>query len=82
MAYGTVDLKRRLKGEEFSVVAKNPIGDWFLVQESDGTRGWLYAKWVKIIFDPELIPVTTDFPPAPTPTAKPTKRPKPPQSYP
>jgi hypothetical protein len=80
MAYGSVDHRIRLKGEEFRVIAQNPAGDWFLVQASDRTQGWLYVVWVNIASDQELIPVTEDFPPAPTPTAKPTR--KPPVSYP
>jgi hypothetical protein len=82
MEYGALDLKRRKEGEEFSIVARNSQGDWFLVQEEDGTQGWFYTEWVDMTFDPELIPVTTDFPPPPSSPPTPTSRPKPPPSYP
>jgi hypothetical protein len=81
IAYGVVNSQQRLKGEEFNVIATTSAGDWFLVQDTNGTRGWLYITWVNLTFDVGLIPVTTDFPPPPPPASTPTKRPPPP-SYP
>jgi len=80
IGYGLVARKKRLRGESFTVVAKNAYGDWFLVQAFDGTRGWLYFLWINIDFKQESIPTTTDYPPAPT--SEPTTRPKHPGSYP
>lgn len=65
MAYGPVSLYKKLAGEKFAVIARNPYGDWFLVVASDGTKGWLYFVWIEFAFDPDLIPVATDIPPLP-----------------
>jgi hypothetical protein len=71
MEYGLASTNQYPKGEQITVLARNPSGQWLLGRASDGNEGWLYTEWVELSFDPLEIPTASDIPPLPvTPTKK------------
>lgn len=71
------DIKTYPRGEDFTVIARNPYGDWLLVRAADGNEGWLYYAWVDRDFDVLTVPTATYIPPPPVPTQKPKDSNKP-----
>ncbi len=65
-------------GDNADIIAKNPAGDWWQIQLSNGKQGWVYNTVVSVKGDTNGVPVASNIsaPPAtPTPaaTATPTK---------
>jgi len=70
--YGLADPDSYSRGAVFTVIARNPAGDWLLCRAPDGIEGWLYIVWVDADFDPLSAPTAATLPPPPpTPTRKP-----------
>ena len=61
-------------GNEVQVLGRNSDSIWFWVRDSDGKQGWLYYEWLRLDFDPTLVPIVTRIPtmvpviPTPAPT--------------
>jgi len=80
-------------GEQPVIVARNPAGDWYQLNMSNGATEWVFAQLVTASGPTDGLPVATDIPPAPTaapvaaapaapaappPAAEPTAAPAPP----
>jgi len=61
--------------EDALIVARNPAGDWWQIQQQDGVLGWVYGAVISITEDTSAIPEATEIPTPPataTPALAPT----------
>ena len=61
-------------GEDALIVGKNPAGDWWQIELSNGILGWVYDAIVSLKGDAAGVPVASDIP-APPPTSVPAAPP-------
>jgi hypothetical protein len=72
LQYGLAEQIPYQRGAEFTVIARDPSGLWFLSSAPDGNEGWLYIDWIDFDFDPLTVATAESIPPLPpTPTRKP-----------
>lgn len=58
-------------GDRFAVSARTQDGTWFNVQTNDGKNAWIAAFLIENAPTADIVAVTTDIPPVPTPTLQP-----------
>jgi hypothetical protein len=75
LEHGLVVQKPYLQGETFSVLARNPSGQWLFGETSDGNQGWLYIKWVDLTLEPLVIQTASYIPTLPPVSSTRTRRP-------
>ena len=59
-------IKKTTLGEEITILGKTEDGVWFKIMDSDGTMGWCYSEFIKVLSSVS-IPVIHN-PPTPVPT--------------
>jgi hypothetical protein len=70
LTFGLAVQKTYLRGETFTVLARNLNGFWLFCKAADGNQGWLYRDWLKVDINLLDIP-TASYIPTVRPTVKP-----------